>query len=244
MPMPNIRTMFIPDEGMVMADLDLDSADLRIVTWESDCKGMKALFREGKKPYLQVAREYYHDNSIQKKRSDGTEDPRYYAFKKLCHATNYLGKAPEIAGQCGLLVKEVERIQHWYFEMFPEIKRWQDAFVKRCIRTGTVSNAFGYKKKFYERIEGNILNRMVAWVPQSTVGILINHAYVNIDHNLPLVDILLQVHDSLTMQWPIQCDGDYAEAVKREATIVIPYPEPLVIPVGLKMSEKSWGDCQ
>lgn len=243
MAMPNIRTMFVPDVGFMMGDLDLDSADLRVVTWESDCKGMKALFREGKKPYLVAAREYYHDQSIQKKRADGTEDPRYYAFKKLCHATNYLGKAPEIAGQCGLLVREVERIQTWYFGMFPEIKSWQEAFVKRCVRTATVSNAFGYKKRFYERIEGNVLNQMVAWLPQSTVGILINHAYVNIDRDLPEVEVLLQVHDSLTMQWPLEKDQIYRVAVRCAATIEIPYEEPLVIPVGLKTSPKSWGDC-
>ena len=154
-----------------------------------------------------------------------------------------MGKPQEIAGQCGLLVKEVERIQRWYFGMFPEISKWQEVFIKRCIRTATVSNAFGYKKRFLERIEGNVLNRMIAWVPQSTVGILINHAYINVDRNLPMVDVLLQVHDSLTMQWPLDRHEECVAAVKREATIPIPYPEPLVIPVGIKVSEKSWGHC-
>jgi DNA polymerase I-like protein with 3'-5' exonuclease and polymerase domains len=238
MTMPNVRKMFVPDEGMMMGDLDLDSADLRIVTWESDCKGMKDLFREGIKPYLVIAREYYHDQSISK------AHPAYYTFKKLCHGTNYMGKAPEISGQCGLLVREVERIQAWYFGMFPEIQKWQETFVKRCIRTASVSNAFGYKKKFLERIEGNVLNQMIAWVPQSTIAILINHAYVNIDRNLPMVEILLQVHDSLTMQWPLVYRAACIEGVKRESSVVVPYPDPLHIPVGLKTSTKSWGDCQ
>lgn len=204
---------------------------------------MKDLFRAGQKPYLVIAREYHHDPSIKKTLPSGVPDPRYHTFKKLCHATNYLGKAPEIAGQCGLLVREVERIQGWYFGKFPEIKLWQEQFVKKCVRTATVTNAFGYKKKFFERIEGNILNKMVAWVPQSTVAILINKAYVNIDNHLPLVDVLLQVHDSLTMQWPIEHHQVCLEDVRRESTIVVPYPEPLIIPVGLKISDKSWGDC-
>jgi DNA polymerase I-like protein with 3'-5' exonuclease and polymerase domains len=238
MPMPNVRTMFIPDEGMEMGDLDLDSADLRIVTWESGCKGMKDLFREGQKPYLVVAREYYHDQSISK------QHPAYQTFKKLCHGTNYMGKAAEIAGQCGLLVKEVERIQRWYFGMFPEIESWQQAFVKKCVRTATVSNAFGYKKRFLERIEGNVLNQMIAWVPQSTVAILINHAYVAIDRNLPLVEVLLQVHDSLTMQWPLDGRLGHIADVRRESSIAVPYPEPLWIPVGLKTSTRSWGECE
>ena len=198
---------------------------------------MKALFREGQKPYLVVAREYYHDQTISK------AHPAYYTFKKLCHGTNYLGKAPEIAGQCGLLVKEVERIQKWYFGMFPEIQKWQEDFIKRCIRTSTVLNAFGYKKRFFERIEGNVLNQMIAWLPQSTIAILINRAYVNIDSNLSLVEILLQVHDSLTMQWPIEQREECIARVLAESRVVIPYPDPLVIPVGLKTSTKSWGEC-
>jgi DNA polymerase I-like protein with 3'-5' exonuclease and polymerase domains len=230
--------MFIPDEGMMMGDLDLDSADLRIVVQESNCAGMKALFQEGLKPYLVVAREYFHDQTINK------ASPHYYTFKKLCHATNYLGKAPTIAGQCGLLVKEVERIQRWYFGMFPEIERWQQAFVKTCIRTATVQNAFGYRKKWFDRIEGNVLNEMVAWLPQSTIAILINKAYVNIDAHLPLVEVLLQVHDSLTMQWPLEESERCVVDIKRESTIPVPYDEPLHIPVGLKTSEKSWGDCK
>lgn len=237
MPMPNIRTMFVPDEGKMLWDLDLDSADLRIVTWESDCKGMKALFEEKKKPYLVVAQEYYHDPSIDKKH------PAYQTFKKLCHGTNYLGKANEIAGQCGLNVREVERIQKWYFGMFPEIEQWQKRIIRKADTTATMSNAFGYKRKWYDRVAGNVYNEMIAWIPQSTVAILINHAYVNIDTNLPDVEILLQVHDSLTGQHDIEKHEQCLIDIKRESTIVVPYPDPLIIPVGIKTSAKSWGDC-
>jgi len=238
MSMPNVRKMFVPDEGMMMGDLDLDSADLRIVVQESNCQGMKDLFREGLKPYLVIAREYFHDPSINK------ASPHYYTFKKLCHATNYLGKAPTIAGQCGLLVKEVERIQRWYFGMFPEIQKWQEDFVKKCIRTATVSNAFGYRKKWFDRIEGNTLNEMVAWLPQSSIAVLINKIYVNVDSNLPRVEVLLQVHDSLTLQYPIENKELHELSIREQCKVPIPYDDPLLIPIGIKTSTKSWGDCQ
>ena len=237
MPMPNVRTMFIPDPGKEMADLDLDSADLRIVTWESDCKWMKAQFAAGNKPYVEVAKEYYHDPSITKKH------PAYSTFKKLCHGTNYLGKAREIAGQCGLLVSEVERIQKWYFGMCPEIAKWQENLIKKAMRTATMENAFGYRRKWFTRVEGNVFNEMVAWIPQSTVALIINHAYVNIDSNCPDIDILLQVHDSLTLQYDIDNRDQHISDILRESTIIVPYPDPLIVPVGLKVSQKSWGEC-
>lgn len=230
--------MFIPDEGKMMFDLDLDSADLRIVTWESDCRGMKALFEAKVKPYVEVAKEYYHDPSITK------AHPAYQIFKKLCHGTNYMGKPPTIAGQCGLLVNDVTRIQKWYFEKFPEIKKWQEALIKKAERTATMENAFGYRRKWFDRVEGNIINEMVAWVPQSTVAIIINHAYVNIDANLPDVEVLLQVHDSLTGQLPLEDSEKHIADIVRESTIIVPYPDPLVVPVGLKLSADSWGRCR
>lgn len=238
MAMPNVREMFIPDEGMEMFDLDLDSADLRIVAWESDCKWIKDCFARGVKPYVEVAREYYHDQSITK------SHPAYQVFKKLCHGTHYLGKAPTIAAQCGLLVNEVERIQKWYFGVCPEIAAWQDRLIKKAQRTATMENAFGYRKKWFDRIEGNILNEMVAWIPQSTVALIINHGYVAIDEKLPDVEILLQVHDSLTGQYPIQDRERCIADITRESTIIVPYPDPLIVPIGLKFSTDSWGRCK
>jgi len=55
---------------------------------------------------------------------------------------------------------------------------------------------------------------------------------------------LLQVHDSLAGQFPT-IQRDYClKRMKEEARIVIPYEDPLVIPVGLKTSLTSWGDCK
>jgi DNA polymerase I-like protein with 3'-5' exonuclease and polymerase domains len=234
---PNLRKMYIPDDDCTIFDLDLDSADLRIVTSESRCKGMKDLFAAGLKPYVEIAKEYYHDPSITKKH------PSYQSFKKFCHGTNYLGEARNLAPQCGLLVHEAERAQKWYFGKFPEIKRWQDDFRRRFMATGTVQNAFGFKSRWFDRLEGTVINEAVAWIPQSTVGLLINHIWVAIEDNLPDVLILLQVHDSLVGEFPTEGTERHTADILRVASIVVPYDDPLIIPVGMKTSTKSWGDC-
>src|SRR5574340_1155333 len=107
--LPNIRRLYIPDPGMTYFDMDLDSADLRIVVWESDCKQMKQWFSENRKPYVELMREYYKDPTITK------NHPSYKMFKSLCHGSNYLGKAKNIAPRIGLLVHETEKLQKWYF---------------------------------------------------------------------------------------------------------------------------------
>jgi DNA polymerase I-like protein with 3'-5' exonuclease and polymerase domains len=238
--LPNVRELYIPDPGKTYFDIDLDSADLRIVTWESGCEWMKDHFRNGRKPYIEVMREYYHNPTMDKK-----SHPREYAmFKSLCHGTNYLGTADGIAPRIGLLVHETERIQKWYFGLAPEIRKWQEDIKKQVAGRRYVQNVFGYRTYFFDRIEGTIFNQAVAWIPQSTVACLINRAYVAIDEQLPDVEVLLQVHDSLVGQF----DTWRGDAALREivacSEIPLPYAEPLVIPVGIATSTKSWGDCR
>lgn len=237
--LPNVRNLFIPDPGYTFFDIDLDSADLRIVTWESDCQWMKEQFRLKNKPYVEVMKEYYHNPNMNK-----NSHPREYGmFKALCHGTNYLGTPDGIAPRIGLLVHETERIQKWYFGLCPEIRAWQEEIKKQVTKRRFVQNVFGYRNYFFDKIEGTIFNQAVAWIPQSSVGCLINRAYVNIDNNLPEVEVLLQVHDSLAGQFQT-FHGDWAlRRIVEESQIVLPYSDPLVIPVGIVSSSKSWGEC-
>lgn len=236
--LPNVRQLFIPDQGHTFFDIDLDSADLRIVTWESGCEWMKDHFRNGRKPYVEVAKEYYNDQTITKHHKS------YPMFKALCHGTNYLGTADGIAPRIGLLVHETERIQKWYYGMCPEIKAWQEELKKQITGRRYIQNVFGYRRYFFDRIEGTVFNQGVAWIPQSSVGCLINRGYVNIHNNLPEVQVLLQVHDSLAGQFRT-VHGDWAlRRIVEEASVPLPYDEPLIIPVGIVSSTKSWGDCK
>ena len=215
------------------------SADLRIVTWESNCEWMKDHFKNGRKPYVEVMREYYHNPAMDKK-----SHPREYAmFKSLCHGTNYLGTADGIAPRIGLLVHETERIQKWYFGLAPEIKAWQDRIKAQVEKRRFVQNVFGYRTYFFDRIEGTIFNQAVAWIPQSTVACLINRAWLQIEANLPEVEVLIQVHDSLVGQFP-SVQGDHMKRrIVNCSEVALPYDEPLIIPVGIATSSKSWGEC-
>lgn len=237
--LPNIRKLFIPDPGYTFFDIDLDSADLRIVTWESDCAWMKDHFKNNRKPYIEVMREYYRDNTMTKK-----SHPREYGlFKSLCHGTNYLGTAEGIAPRIGLNVHETSRIQDWYFGMCPEIRAWQERIKKQVISRRYVENAYGYRMFFFDKIEGTIFNQAVAWIPQSSVACLINRGYMNLHRNHPEIQVLLQVHDSLAGQYPSWMGDDALRKIRAAAENPIPYDDPLVIPVGVVSSAASWGDC-
>jgi len=237
--LPNIRKLFIPDQGKTIFDIDLDSADLRIVTWESDCVWMKEQFKAGNKPYVEIMREYYRDPSKNK------NSPEYKIFKSLCHGTNYLGTADGIAPRIGLLVHETERIQKWYYAVCPEIKKWQDDLKKQVSGRRYVENAYGYRNYFFDRIEGTIFNQAVAWVPQSSVACLINRIWAELEDNLESegLEILMQVHDSLVGSFDRYRKEEMLKRIVETASIAIPYADPLYIPVGVVSSDNSWGEC-
>lgn len=252
--LPNVRELFIPDDGHTMFDVDLDSADLRIVTWEADVKEMKAMLAEGLKIYVEVMKEYFKNPNMTK------HSKEYSMFKSLCHGTNYVGTAKGLAERIGLLVHEVDKIQKWYFGKFPEILRWHNEVRNQVMTKKMISNIFGYRKYFFDRLEGTFLNEAVAWIPQSTVACIINRALVTLQTQFPALsaeeciklkavnppqfDCLKQVHDSLTGQYPKGQDELYLKAIKEAVEIKLPYKEPLIIPAEVHCSDISWGNCK
>jgi len=245
--MPNIRKLFLPDPGYEFFDIDLDSADLRIVVEEADVPEMREWLREGKKPYVEVAKEYYKDPTIDK------NHPSYKFFKAFCHATHYLGTpsgmADRINQHCrmygipSLSVDAIAKLQSWYFGKFPSISDWHSRIKDQVATKRYVENIFGYRMWFFGRVEGNIFNEAVASIPQSTVACLINRGYYNLHHNHPEIEVLLQVHDSLAGQYPREIQSTALQTIQSACSVILPYKNPLIVPVGIKSSADSWGAC-
>lgn len=245
--LPNIRKIFIPDSDHTFFDIDLSKADLRVVVWESDCHEMKAMLAEGRDPYIESAREYYRDPTISKYNPDGTENIKYDNFKRFSHGTHYLGTPSGLSQRIGLTVNEATKTQAWYFGKYPEIKQWQEKFIAEIKRTHRVRNKFGFVRNYLGRIDDSTFREAIAWLPQSTVGILINKIWLRIweatRRDQALAEVLLQVHDSLCGQFPSARREEALACIRRAGEVQIPYDDPLIIPIGIKLSDVSWGHC-
>ena len=241
--LPNVRKIFVPDPGFTMFDMDLSKADLRIVTWESDEPEMKAMLKEGRDPYVEIAREFYKDPSITKVRSDGSANPKYKTFKSFAHGTHYLGTPHGLAARLGLSVHQADTTQKWYFKRFPRIKAWQSEFCAALKSRRYAQNIFGYRRYYFDRVDDATCREAIAWLPQSTVALYVNRIWMNLYEQFPSIWVLLQVHDSLVGQFPTWKAEQCLVDLKQAGQIVLPFADPLVIPVGVKTSEKSWGDC-
>lgn len=216
---------------------------------------------ETRKPLWYVSlnkRQYFNLSSGKKSEIYETEPRRvfcpktstgYFMVRKngkifVTGNTNYLGTAKGLAERLGLSVKEAESTQKWYFSKFPEIKKWQEGVKNQVLTRRMVKNVFGYRYYIFQKIEGTLFNQVIAWIPQSTVGCLINRIYMNIYDNLKEVQVLLQVHDSLAGQYPVAIAEQCRRRIIEEAQIQLPYDDPVIIPVGIKTSRESWGGCK
>jgi DNA polymerase len=250
--LPNIRSMYGPDAGFTFFDMDLDRADLQVVVWETDDAMLKHALHIGADIHLLNV--FVLDNQEPPPLEELVEShpkypdhrgPRKYKrefAKVFCHATNYVGSAKTIAGHTGRSVAEVDRAQKIWFGAHPGIKAWHTRTETQINKYRFVENRFGYRWYIFDRLEG-LLPEAVAWIPQSTVGGVINRAWKRIYDELPEVQVLLQVHDSLAGQFPTHRAATLIPKLKEISRIVIPYDDPLVIPTGVKTSTVSWGDC-
>lgn len=242
--LPNVRRFFVPDPGMIMFDVDLAGADAQIVAWEANDEPLKQAFRDyqagiGPKVHCVNALAIFGEKLAG---PNGKNEPFYTRAKMGVHLTNYGGKPRTCASALSISIHEAEAFQRNWFRIHPGIAEWHNTVQNSLSRTRSVRNPFGFVRTYFERPEG-LLPEALAWVPQSTVAIVIDTAYNRITQTLPDVQILLQVHDSLVGQCPISLWPTLKPKIRECLEVVIPYDDPLVIPTGLKTSTISWGDC-
>jgi len=231
-PLPNIRKLFLPDPGYIICDCDLAQADAQVVAWEAHDEDLKEIFRD---PKLDL-----HDENARAIFGNVTKKNRPLA-KAGVHLTNYGGKARTCAGALGITVHEAERFQKTWFAAHPGIKEWHHRVEGQLMSERRVTNAFGNMRHYFDRVE-SLLPQALAWIPQSTVALVIDRGLVALDENVPEVEILMQVHDSVVMQFKQAHFPHILTKIKAHLEIVVPYDDPLIIPTSADISDKSWGD--
>lgn len=260
---PNIREIFVPDPGYTWFDLDLMRADLFVFVWEIEDEIYKEVLKR------EVDAHLFHvylldgedppplDELIERHGADETCScpgrcywehrlPRKHKreFSKVfCHAVDYVGGSRTIAANVGLTVHEVDRARRKYLAAHPKIEPYWGKVERQIQKFHFVENKFGYRWYIFDRLE-KLLPEAVAWIPQSTVSVAINKIWHRIYTEAPEIQVLMQVHDSLPGQFPTSQMNSCLTKIRECAKVVIPYSDPLTIPVSISTSERSWGHCK
>lgn len=140
---------------------------------------------------------------------------KYYIGKKVGLSFNYeqgfnsfrTVVMKETGGAINLTSKESELFKSMYEGIFPEIPEWQNDTKVIVKRDKVIRNLFGHPFRVTSYPSDDILRKCIAWVPQSTVGVLAAQAMVKMqawteEHPEYLCDVLGNVHDSVVVQCP------------------------------------------
>ena len=235
---PNIKSLFLAEPGFIVADTDLAQADARVVAWEADDETLMELFldesldlhTENAKTIFCTCPDKGHPN--RKKAKAGV------------HAVNYGVGARTLAKTLGITVHEAEMFIQKWFAAHPKVKQWHERVFDEMVNRRYIENAFGFRKSFFGKTDGpTALSEALAWIPQSTVGNIINIAWMRMDRlREQEAYVSMQVHDSLVSQH----NKEYAHgtlAYLHQAMLVeVPYEKPLIIPTSLEVSAHNIGE--
>lgn len=121
--------------------------------------------------------------------------------KKLGHGSNYRGKPATMAKHAKILIATAANFQKGYFAGFPAIPRFHDWVFEQLRTTHSLTTPFGRRRYFFGRVgDDPVWNEAVAYMPQSMTADEIDTIMLRV-WEANIVQILLQVHDSLLFQY-------------------------------------------
>lgn len=238
--LPNIRKLFVPDPGFIIFDADLAGADAQVVAAEANDTDLLKAFEGGLDVHSKNATDLW--GSAFTSLHEGPRKRKRQECKQAVHGTNYGASPNTLSSILGWSRREAEDFQKSWFRIHPGILDWHKRVEGDLRRDRIARNKFGYRIIYFDRID-SLLPQALAWIPQSTVALTCFRGALRLEEMCPWVQILLQVHDNLVFQVPIEYANEHAKilAALRNS---IPYEPPLTIDWKLSKSAHSWGECE
>jgi DNA polymerase-1 len=145
------------------------------------------------------------------------------AGKKSNHSFNY-GLSPQgFAIQYDLEVKYAKQCYQLYHNAYPGLTLWHQHIRNKLSKDRTLENLFGRKRRFLNRWNDDLFKAAYSYIPQSTIGQLLNYGIVETYYQQDLEeynflrswDLLNQVHDSMVFQYPVDRAADLVKTIKQ-----------------------------
>lgn len=212
---PQLRKMFIADEGWKLCGMDLEQAESREVGWQcgilfDDWSYLDACYSGDLHtltcrliwPQLPWTGDPKKDRAIADQ-NFYREYSRRDMSKRGGHGSNYLGTPWTMARHLKVPVSLMEHFQKSYFEAFPGIPKWHRWTAQQLQTTHELTTPFGRTRTFFSRHnDDSTLREAVAYVPQSSTADRTNLILYRIwKHFGSRVQLLAQVHDAIYFQF-------------------------------------------
>jgi len=231
-----IRRAFVPpDDRTMLMSADYSQIELRILAHLSGDEDLCAAFNEG----LDV-----HDRTSSKifgvPIDEVTSDMRRKA-KIANYGILYGISASKLAADIGIARDDAEEFIANYFEAFPRVRGYIDGIVEQARRDGYVTTIMNRRRYIPDINSGNFgvrrfAERAAVNTPiQGSAADLIKMAMIEIDEKITQMGLrsvmILQVHDELVFETPIEEVEEMKSMVKETMETAYPLAVPVVADV-------------
>lgn len=241
-----IRSAFLPgQDDWILLSADYSQIELRVLAHYSGDERLCAAFAAGEDIHTAVAAEV---NGVA---IDQVTREMRSAAKAVNFGIIYGQSAFGLAKALGIKQDEAAAFIENYFGKYPGVERFMQQVLIDCDRDGFVSTILGRRRAVRGvRTDGgrqrNLAERTaINSVIQGSAADLIKLAMIavhrRVQKELAPAKMLLQIHDELLFETPLEHQGALAELVRTEMTGVMQLNVPLVVDVKVG---KNWAETE
>ena len=199
------RKMYKARPGWTIIESDYSQAEAVIVAYQTHDQKLKKMFKDSfglshseKAPYDIHRLTFSEMTGISMETVDGEQRD---AGKTVRHAKSYSAGPQVISNRLGISLKDAKTLQDLYDKANPHLKTWHMKLQEELKLTRLLTNLFGRKHKFLDRWGDTLFRSAYSYIPQSTIGDLLNLSLLKLYNSLPQLNyemiILLQLHDAI-----------------------------------------------
>lgn len=217
------RKMYVAPEGMYLLQADYVQAEAVVVAYLIMDITLISMFEKS----FGQTRTYRTENNLDLHKItaanmfgltvDQVTGELRQTGKTIRHATNYSAGPTVLANKLGISMNEARKLMSIFKGANPRLGVWHRSIQEELKMSRTLYNLLGRKHVFTDRWGDSLFRSAYSYIPQSTVGDLLNKA--------------------LTSFYENHCDGEVSEAFQLHDALYVLTPKELLYQTAVKMRE-------
>lgn len=230
-----LRKLFVASEGNVLLDADYSQIELRLLAHFSGCKELIEAYNKGEDIHALTASQVFHVPL-----SEVTGDLRRKA-KAINFGIIYGMSGFGLSQDLDISVGKAKEYIDAYFARYSDVKAYMDSNVKAAKENGYVTTLLGRKRNIPELKSSNFavrqfgeraaMNMPLQGSSADIIKIAMIRVHTMLKENGMKAKLILQVHDELIIDCPIEEAEKVSEILKKGMEEAVSLRVPLTVEV-------------
>ncbi|HEX2956075.1 MAG TPA: DNA polymerase I, partial [Chitinispirillaceae bacterium] len=238
-----IREAFIAEEGYTLLSADYSQIELRILAHLSEDPFLIEAFRQDMDIHTQTASAIFQC-------FPGMVTPDMRRAAKTINFGLMYGMGPlNLSRQLSISFAEAKKFIDTYFMQFPKIKSYMESSIQKARDCGYSETMFG-RRRFLPEInaqnrvireaaERTAINTPVQGAAADIIKLAMIHVDKEIKTNFPSTRMLLQVHDELIFEVPVDIIEPFRDAIVEKMSTAATLSVPVKVEAGFAHNWRS-----